>query len=327
MQNPRVFVTRDLPGNALEVLKARTRTEVWPEATPPSPEQLIDRVRECEGLLTLVTDRVDRSVLENAPRLRVVSNMGVGYDNIDVAACTERHIPVGNTPGVLTDATADLAFALLLAAARRLPEARDHVLQGRWKTWHPSLLLGRDVHAATLGIIGMGQIGQAMAARARGFGMKILYSDEQKPDVEARLGAIRVDQSELLREADFVSLHVPLMAQTRHLIGASELALMKPTALLINTSRGGVVDQAALVAALRAGRPGAAALDVTDPEPISPSDPLLKLPNALVLPHIGSASVQARTKMANLSVENLLAGLEGRPLVHCVNPQVFDQRR
>ena len=237
MQTPRVFVTRALPGNALEVLKARTRMEVWPDATPPSREQLIDQVRDCDGLLTLVTDRVDRAVVDSAPRLRVVSNMGVGYDNIDVAACTERGIPVGNTPGVLTDATADLAFALLLAAARRLPEARDYVLEDRWKTWHPSLLLGRDVHGATLGIIGMGQIGRAMAARGRGFEMKILYSDKQKPDVEAALGAIRAEQNQLLRESDFVSLHVPLTTRTRHLIGASELALLKPTAVLINTSR------------------------------------------------------------------------------------------
>jgi glyoxylate reductase len=323
MQNPRVFVTRELPGNALEVLKARTRMEVWPDPMPPTREQLIEKVRECDGLLTLVTDRVDRALLEAAPKLRVVSNMGVGYDNIDVAACTQRRIPVGNTPRVLTDATADLAFALLLAAARRLPEARDYVLEGRWKTWHPSLLLGRDVHGATLGIIGMGQIGRAMATRARGFGMKILYSDIQKPDLEAEIGAIRAEQNELLREADFVSLHVPFMPQTRHLIGATELALMKPTSVLINTSRGGVVDQAALVAALRAGRPGAAALDVTDPEPILASDPLLKLPNALVVPHIGSGSVQARAKMASLAVENLLAGLEGKPLVHSVNPQVL----
>src|SRR5216684_285058 len=315
MSNPRVFVTRRLPGNALPVLAARTQMDLWPEEMPPPREELIRHARECEGLLTLVTDPVNRELLDQAPKLRVVSNMAVGYDNIDVAACTERGVAVGNTPGVLTDATADLAFALLLALARRLPEAREFVLAGRWKTWDPSLLLGRDVHGATLGIFGLGQIGQAMAKRARGFGMRIVYFDKPKPSVE-----------EQLREADFVSLHVPLSPKTRHLIGAPELALMKPTAVLINTSRGAVVDPIALAEALRAGRPGAAALDVTDPEPISPTDPLLKLPNALVVPHIGSASVQARAKMASLAVDNLLAGLEGRPLPHCVNPQVLSRR-
>jgi glyoxylate reductase len=327
MSNPRVFVTRRLPGDALSVLAARTQMDLWPGEMPPPRDEMIRHARDCEGILTLVTDPVNRALLEQAPKLRVVSNMAVGYDNIDVAACTERGVAVGNTPGVLTDATADLAFALLLAAARRLPEAREFVLAGRWKTWDPSLLLGRDVHGATLGIFGMGQIGQAMAKRARGFGMRIVYSDKPKPSVEEQLGVVRLEKDELLREADFVSLHVPLSPKTRHLIGAPELAKMKPTAVLINTSRGAVVDPIALAEALRAGRPGAAALDVTDPEPISPTDPLLKLPNALVVPHIGSASVQSRTKMASLAVENLLAGLEGRPLPHSVNPQVVSKRQ
>jgi glyoxylate reductase len=327
MSNPRVFVTRRLPGDALSVLAARTQIDLWPGEMPPPRDEMIRHARDCEGILTLVTDPVNRALLEQAPKLRVVSNMAVGYDNIDVAACTERGVAVGNTPGVLTDATADLAFALLLAAARRLPEAREFVLAGRWKTWDPSLLLGRDVHGATLGIFGMGQIGQAMAKRARGFGMRIVYSDKPKPSVEEQLGVVRLEKDELLREADFVSLHVPLSPKTRHLIGAPELAKMKPTAVLINTSRGAVVDPIALAEALRAGRPGAAALDVTDPEPISPTDPLLKLPNALVVPHIGSASVQSRTKMASLAVENLLAGLEGRPLPHSVNPQVVSKRQ
>jgi glyoxylate reductase len=325
MSPPRVFVTRRLPGNALQSLAARTQMDLWPGEVPPPKEELIRHARESEGLLSLVTDPVDRALLEQSPKLRVVSNMGVGYDNIDVAACTERGIAVGNTPGVLTDTTADLAFALLLAVARRLPEAKDYVLAGRWKTWDPSLLLGRDVHSATLGIFGLGQIGQAMAKRARGFGMRIVYFDKPKPSLEEELGLERLEKEGLLREADFVSLHVPLSSKTRHLIGAPELALMKPTAALINTSRGAVVDQLALVEALRAGRPGAAALDVTDPEPISPTDPLLKLPNALVVPHIGSASVQARAKMASLAVDNLLAGLEGRPLPHSVNPQVLSR--
>src|SRR5499427_4140283 len=246
MQNPRVFVTRELPGNALEVLKARTRMEVWPDPMPPTREQLIEKVRDCDGLLTMVTDRVDRALLEAAPKLQVVSNMGVGYDNIDVAACNARRIPEGNTPGVLTDATADLAFALLLAAARRMTEAAQFVQDGRWKTWDPVLLLGRDVHGATLGIVGLGQIGQAMARRAHGFGMDILYCGRPNAQAEAETGARLASKESLLQQSDFVSLHLPLTQQTRHYIGRAELEMMKPSAILINTARGGVVDQKAL---------------------------------------------------------------------------------
>src|SRR5262249_4860679 len=246
MSRPRVFVARKLPGNALGPLGEQVQLSVWPDPFPPPPEALEAQAAESDGLLTLITDRVDRRVLAKAPRLRVISNMGVGYDNIDVAACTERRIPVGNTPGVLTEATADLAFALLLAATRRLPESIAFVHSGQWKTWDPNLLLGQEVFGAALGIIGMGKIGQAVARRAAGFQMSILYCGAPREQVERETGARRVEQEALLRESDFVSLHVPLTVKTRHLIGRSELALMKPTAILINTSRGPVVDQAAL---------------------------------------------------------------------------------
>jgi glyoxylate reductase len=321
MPKPRVFVTRQLPGNAHQLLTESAQLSVWPEPFPPPRQTVIAKAAESEGLLTLITDQVDRELLEAAPSLKVVSNMGVGYDNIDVAACTERGIPVGNTPGVLTDATADLAFALLLAMARRLFEASDFVHSGQWRTWDPNLLLGQDVGGATLGIAGFGKIGRAVARRARGFGMRVLFTSGHSADENE--AAEQVDKETLLRESDFVSLHVPLNRATRHYIGIRELALMKPTAVLINTSRGGVVNHAELAAALRSGRPGGAALDVTDPEPIPMDDPLLQLPNVLVVPHIGSGTRQTRIRMAQLAVENLKAVLEGRRPRHCVNPEVF----
>jgi glyoxylate reductase len=321
------------------LLAESTQLSVWTDRFPPPRDTLIAKAAEAEGLLTLITDRVDRELLEAAPHLRVVSNMGVGHDNIDVAACTERGIPVGNTPGVLTEATADLTFALLLAAARRVGEAADFGGSGQWSTWDPNLLLGQDVCGATLGIVGFGKIGRAVARRARAFGMRILFAGSPasaSPGQRDHLGASgplspagetvaaeRVEKNELLRESDFVSLHVPLNPATRHSIGRRELALMKPTAILINTSRGAVINQGELTEALRNGRPGAAALDVTDPEPIQVDDPLLQLPNALVVPHIGSGTRQTRTRMAEMAVENLRAGLDGRRLPNCVNPEVF----
>ncbi len=324
MPKPAVFVARPLPGNLHLSLADATELTFWKEEFPPPREALICAVAQAEGLLTLITDRVDEELLSHAPRLRVLSNMGVGVDNIDVAACSARRIPVGNTPGVLTDATADLAFALLLAAARRLVEAADFVRAGSWKTWYPNLLLGREVYGSTLGIVGLGKIGQAVARRASGFGMHLLYTGRPNPEAEAQTGARLVSKEVLLRDSDFVSLHVPLNPKTRHYIGSEELRLMKPTAILINTSRGGVVDQRALLDALARGRPGGAALDVTDPEPMPPDDPLLKLPNAIVLPHVGSATDQTRAKMAQLAIDNLLAGLAGKRLPHCVNPEVFE---
>jgi glyoxylate reductase len=321
---PRVFVTRQLPGDALARLAEQVSLRVWEEPLPPSRKVLLDEAREVNGLITLLTDRIDEPLLTQAPGLRAVSNVAVGYDNIDVAACTARRIPVGNTPGVLTETTADFAFALLMGLARRVAEADTYVREGRWKTWEPGLLLGTDVYGATLGLVGLGAIGTAMARRARGFGMRLLYVNRQpRPELEAELGLTRVDKATLLAESDFVSLHVPLNAGTRHWLGRADFAAMKHGALLVNTARGPVVDQAALVEALASGHLGGAALDVTDPEPLPPDSPLLKLPNVLLAPHIASASHATRGRMASMAVDNLLAALEGRKPPHCVNPELF----
>lgn len=326
MEKPCVFVSRTMVGNALDGLRARAQVRLFEPARPPTRAELVEGVRGADGLLCMLTDRVDAEVLDAAPRLKVVSNHAVGVDNIDVAACTARRIPVTNTPGVLTDATADLAFALLLAAARRVVEADAYVRSGQWKTWDPGLLLGRDLAGATLGIAGMGAIGRAVARRGRGFSMRVLYSSRTRhPEAEAEAGAVRVDKDVLLAESDFLSVHVPLTPETRAYLGAREFALMKPTAILVNTARGGVLDQRALTDALRAGRPAFAALDVMDPEPISPDDPLLALPNVLFAPHLGSATHETRARIAVLAVDNLLAVLEGRRPMHCVNSQVLPE--
>jgi glyoxylate reductase len=302
----RVFVTRKLPGGALERLSAAHEVDVWPDRLPPPHDVLVERAAGAEGLLTLLTDRVDAGLLERAPGLRAIANYAVGYDNIDLAAATARGIAVGNTPDVLTEATADLAFALLLAAARRLPAAIETVRAGDWLTWEPDKDLGYDVHGATLGIVGMGRIGRAVARRAGGFDMNVIDT-----------GSVQLDT--LLADSDFVSLHVPLTADTNHLIDASALAKMRPTAILINTARGPIVDQVALRRALIDGTIAGAALDVTDPEPLPPDDPLMTAPNLIVAPHIGSATHSARTKMADMAVENLLAALDDRPMPHQVN--------
>ena len=301
-------MTRRLPFDAVERLRAAHEVDEWPGDMPPSPEELRDAVREAEGLLALITDRVDAALLDAAPRLRAIANMAVGTDNIDVEAAAQRGIPVGNTPGVLTDATADLAFALLLALARRIVPGAEKVRAGEWLTWEPAADLGADLAGAVLGIVGRGRIGQATARRAEGFGMEVVHSSRSSG----------VPLGELLERADFVSLHTPLTPETRHLIDAGALARMKPTALLVNTSRGGVVDQDALRAALHEGRIAGAALDVTDPEPLPPDHPLLDAPNLLVVPHVGSATVRTRGKMAAMAVDNLLAALDGRPMPHQV---------
>ena len=320
---PRVFVTRAIPDVGLAAVRAACDMDLWEAAGPPPRDALLARVAGCDGVLTLLTDRVDDAFLDAAGQsLKVVSNFAVGYDNIDVPACARRGVAVGNTPGVLTDTTADLAWALLMAAARRLPEGDRYVRAGSWTTWGPRLLLGIDVHGATIGIVGFGRIGQAVARRAAGFGMTILYHDVSRlPDeVTAPLGATYVPLDELLARSDFVSLHVNLTSDTRHLINATTLAAMKPTAVLVNTSRGPVVDQKALADALRDGVIWAAALDVTDPEPIPLDDPLVGLDNCLIVPHIASASRATRDKMAAMAAANLIAGVRGEPLPTPVLP-------
>ncbi|HXH23026.1 MAG TPA: D-glycerate dehydrogenase [Dehalococcoidia bacterium] len=326
---PRVFVSREIPGEGIARLRAAgLRVDLWNQREPPPAGALFGAAAACDGLLTMLTERVDGALLEAAPRVRIVSNMAVGFDNIDVEACTRRGVLVTNTPGVLTDTTADLAFALILAVARRVVEGDRLVREGGWGPWHPSFLLGRDVHGATLGIVGLGAIGLAVARRAAGFGMRMLYTARApKPEAERELGVKWCSLDELLRQSDFVSLHVSLNAGTRELIGERELALMKPTAYLVNTSRGGVVDQQALVRALRAGGIAGAGLDVTAVEPLPAGDPLLDLPNVIITPHVGSATVDTRTKMADLAVENLIAFFSGGRPSHCVNPEVLGSAR
>jgi lactate dehydrogenase-like 2-hydroxyacid dehydrogenase len=324
---PRVFVSRVIPDEGLAPIRVACDVSVWEDELPPPRAELLAAVRGCDGILTLLTDRVDDELLDAAgPGLKVVSNYAVGYDNIDVAAVTRRGIPAGNTPGVLTETTADLAFALLMAAARRVPEGDRYVRDGKWKTWDPLLLLGPDVHGATIGIVGFGRIGQAMARRARGFGMRVLYQDLHRVDAatEAELGATYAPLEAMLPQADFVSLHTNLTPETRGLIDAEKLSWMKPTAVLVNTSRGPVIDHAALAAALRSGQIFAAALDVTDPEPIPMDDPLVGLDNCLIVPHIASASRATRAKMAEMAAANLLAGIRGERLPTPINPEVYD---
>lgn len=324
MTKPRVFVTRVIPDKGLRLVQQFCDVDLWSEELPPTREVLLAHVAGIDGLLSLLTDRIDSEVMDAAgPGLKVISNHAVGFDNIDVPAATARGIPVGNTPGILTDATADFAFALLMAAARRVTEGERFVRAGRWVTWEPSLLLGSDVHGATLGLIGFGRIGQAMARRASGFDMRVLYFDPSAPAAPPELRAAAVDLEPLLRESDFVSLHVPLTPQTRGMINRTTLAWMKPTSVLINTARGPVVDPQALYEALAARRIFAAALDVTDPEPIPADSLLLTLDNCLIAPHIASASVTTRDKMAVMAAENLITGLRGERLPNCVNPEVY----
>jgi len=302
------FVTRALPGDALARLAEQHDVDLWPERLPPSPDELQARPSKAEGLLCLLTDRVDAHLLDACPRLRAIATFAVGWDNIDIDATTARGIAVGHTPDVLTDATADLAMALLLAAARRLPEAQDTVRRGDWLTWEPAALLGAQVHGATLGIVGGGRIGAAVARRAAGFDMTVHVSDWQSG----------MPLEELLQRSDFVSLHCPLTPETVNLIDEAALRLMKPTAVLINTARGPIVETAALQRALEQGWIGGAALDVTDPEPLPSEHSLLRAPNLLVVPHIGSATRAARSRMADMAVDNLLAGLAGEPMPHPV---------
>jgi glyoxylate reductase len=321
---PRVLVTRPLPAEALGPLADHCELHVHSADAPLQPEQLAEACRNADGLVACGV-RVSAEVLQQAAKLRVVANVGVGYDNIDVAACTARRIVVTNTPGVLSDTTADLAFALLMAVARRTVEGDRFVREGRWQHWEWGRLWGADIFGKTLGLYGFGRIGQAMARRGRGFAMRILYHARHRAPraVESELSAEYVTSERLLREADFLSLHVPLTSETHHLIGAGELAQMKPRAFLINTARGKVVDEEALVQALKTRRIAGAGLDVFEHEPrVHPE--LLKMDNVVLLPHAGSATAETRTKMAKLAVENLLAALEGRRPPNIVNPDVME---
>ncbi|MFC1910221.1 2-hydroxyacid dehydrogenase [Chloroflexota bacterium] len=323
-----VYVTRMIAEESLRLLTASAEVKIWREELPPPRQTLLEQVRGVDGLLCLLTDRIDGAIMDSAPVLKVISNMAVGYDNIDIAVATERGIIIGNTPGVLSETTADLAFSLLMAVARRVVEADKYTRKGLWKTWGPMVLLGVDVHNATLGIIGLGGVGAEMAKRARGFNMRVLYySRTRKQDKEKELGIEYIGSiSELLSRSDFVSIHVPLSLDTQYLIGEKEFSIMKKSAILVNTSRGAVVDQKALYKALKNGSIRSAAIDVCEVEPIPPDDPLLELDNIIFAPHIGSASIATRTKMAVMAAENLIAGLKGNVPPNCVNPEVFNKR-
>ncbi|MGI9149725.1 MAG: 2-hydroxyacid dehydrogenase [Chloroflexota bacterium] len=327
---PRVFVSRRISDSARDRILGEAQADIWPDEMPPGREELLRRVAGVGGFLSMVSDRVDDELLDRAgPQLNVVSNYGVGVDHIDVAACTRRGIAVGNTPGVLTETTADLAFALLMAAARRIPEGYEFVRQDRWKAWSPALLMGPDVHHATLGVLGFGRIGREVAKRGHGFDMQVLYYARQPASAEdeQRLGARRGSLDHVLSESDFITLHVPLSPETHHMINRETLAKMKPSAILINTSRGPVIDSDALYEALKEGVIAAAALDVTEPEPMPGNHPLLGLPNCLVVPHIASSSFATRAKMASIAADNLLAGLRRTALPSFVNPEAYAAKR
>jgi glyoxylate reductase len=321
---PRVFVTRRLVGDGVQRLAREVDVELWPEADPPPVQVLRAEAAKSEGLLTTLTDRIDEDLFAAAANLKIVANLAVGYDNIDLPAATSHGVLITNTPGVLTETTADLNLALILAFARRMPEGDRAVRNGEWGIWSPHFLLGRDVHGTTLGIVGLGAIGMAVARRAAGFGMKLLYHNRsRKPEAEAELPLEYCSLDGLLRRSDWVSINVALTPETRHLIGAPQFALMKPEGVLINTARGGVVDQTALVEALRERRIAGAALDVFAVEPIPASDPLLALDNVIVMPHVGSATFETRAKMTDLCVDNLLAFFRAETPPTPVNAEVL----
>ena len=319
MDKPNIVVTRSIAKSAVDRLQNEGQITIWTEHEPPTYQLLTQMVKDCDGLLCLLTDRIDDRLIEGASRLRVISTMSVGYEHIDLEACHRRGIPVGHTPDVLTDSTADFAVALMLSVARRIPEAAEYARSGYWSTWDPGLLLGHDLSGITVGIVGMGRIGEAVARRIKAFGTNLVYHDPQKrTEIELELNARSVTFEELLIEADIITLHVPLTNQTHNLISYPQFRMMKPTALLINTSRGKVVDTEALLHALQNGEIKAAGLDVTDPEPLPDDHPLYKLPNCLITPHIASAGAATRTKMAHMAVDNLLAGLKGETLPYPV---------
>lgn len=321
---PRVAVTRMIPDAGLDLIRNATEMRLWEDPLPPSPEKLDDLLSGAVGAITLLTDTIDGPLLDRHPELKVVSNFAVGFDNVDIDAATERGVAVCNTPGVLTETTAEMAFTLMMAAARRVSEGVDYVRDGKWKTWGPTLLLGQDVVGATLGIVGFGRIGKELAKMAHGFNMRILaYDPYEDASAAEQFGVTYVPLEELLRESDFVSLHMSLNDATQHMIGADELKAMKPTSVLVNAARGPVIDTDALIEALQEGEIFAAGLDVTDPEPLPADHPLVALPNCTVVPHIASATVATRNNMATLAARNLLAVLNGETPEEIVNPDVL----
>lgn len=328
MRKPKVFVTREIPESGLKIIMEHFDVEVWPEYGPPPKQVIVEKARDADALVTLLTDKIDLEVFNAASNLKIVAQMAVGYDNIDVEEATKRGIYVTNTPGVLTETTADLTWALLMAIARRIVEADRYVREGKWKiAWHPKMLLGKDVYGATLGIIGAGRIGSAVARRAKGFNMRILYYDiVRRPEMEKEVGAEFVDLNTLLRESDFITIHVPLTKDTYRLIDAEKLKLVKRTAYIINTSRGQVIDEVALYKALKEKRLAGAALDVFEKEPISMDNPLLELDNVVLTPHIGSASYETRSKMAEMVATNLIEFFRGRVPPNLVNVDVVKIR-
>lgn len=325
MTRPKVFITRKIPHEAIDMIAPVCDYWIWDaEETPVPREVLLREIGDVDGVLTMWTEQVDREFLEAAPRCKVVSNMAVGFDNLDVPLLTERGVLATHTPGVLTETSADLIWALMMAAARRIVEAQKLIEAGEWRTWSPNLMIGRDVYGATLGVVGPGRIGTAVIRRAKGFHMKVLYNNPvPMPLLEAETGAQFRRLDDLLREADFVVVTVPLTAQTRGLFGAREFALMKPTAVFVNTCRGQVVKEIELYEALKRGRPWAAGLDVYEKEPITPTHPLLTLPNVVCLPHIASASYGTRVAMAKLAAANLVAALTGERVPAPVNPEAL----
>ncbi len=329
MPKPKLFVTREIHERGLHLIKERFDTEVWSDYAPPPKQVVIQKVRNLDALASLLSDKIDDEVFDAAPNLKIVAQLAVGYDNIDIKEATKRGIYVTNTPGVLTETTADFAWTLLMAVARRVTEADRYVRSGKWKVGsHPSMILGRHVYEATIGIVGLGRIGQAVAKRAKGFDMKILYYDMiRRPDLEEELGLRYTELDELLQKSDFVSLHVPLMKSTYHLINEKKLKLMKKTAYLINNSRGPVVDEKALYKALKRGQIAGAGLDVFEQEPIAMDNPLLELDNVVAAPHISSASHETRSRMAEMVAENLVSFFEGRVPPNLVNKEVLKVKK
>lgn len=325
MKKPRVFITRKIDQNALTKLADYAELTIWPEDQPPSHKKLIEEANIVDAMITMLSDRIDREVIDaGCGHLQVISQMAVGFDNIDIDAATRTNILIGNTPGVLTNATADLTWALLMAAARRIVEADNEVRRGIWRPWGPDVLCGADVSGATLGIIGFGRIGQAVAKRAQGFDMHVQYytrTRSQAPEIESIGKSVALEQ--VLKTSDFISIHVNLTQATFHLIGEDQFRMMKPEAILINTSRGSVVDPSALRWALSNNIIAAAGVDVFDPEPIAKDDPILKQNNLVITPHIASATRKTRKEMAMIAVDNLIAGLSQKPMPFCVNPEVY----